>query len=146
MASTLYRPENRCSVDIDPGPKSTRSRNPSASTRYAEQGASGPGKLPAQPRTVSLMLPPTTTPRRRLPSLWSRRRASVDHAGQVRIVRDPEAPDDGTRTATGRGRTPPAGVARPVAADGQVRHEAQPTPDWQARLNDRTADVANVTG
>ena len=32
------------------------------------------------------------------------------------------------------------------AADGQVRHVAQPTPDWQARLNDRTADVANVTG
>ena len=57
IASTEYSPAKRCSVDREPVPKSTSRWKPSASTRYDEQGESGPGKLPAQPRTVNLIRP-----------------------------------------------------------------------------------------
>ena len=57
VAATEYSPAKRCSVDREPVPKSTSRWKPSASTRYDEQGESGPGKLPAQPRTVNLIRP-----------------------------------------------------------------------------------------
>ncbi len=60
-----YIPGYRWSEPSEPVPKSIRSRKPSASTRYAEHGDSGPGKLPAQPNTVSFIWPPPSDQRAR---------------------------------------------------------------------------------
>src|SRR3954469_9610389 len=54
-ASTSSRPPTCWSAPTALLPMSTSRRKPCASRRYAEHPDRGPGKVPAQPRTVSLI-------------------------------------------------------------------------------------------